>query len=261
MFVPDELIERFLATGRLPRAWPDWEGEPAARRQAAEAAVREVLGRIVRWRARKAPLSVGAAPADPGAIVVARARPMVEGLFPAAEAPSVLAYLPTCVRVVTPEAYPELIAALSPSAAWDLANLLLDAMGAPPLADDTPELEGLSHACLGYVLPAAFLPEADTDVLVHEIAHLLHSVPRGKVGLRPAQKPLLHVPTASHELFAYACEAWSRLCTEADPRAAVALRRVGPPPVDARVDRAELDRVLTEAAEGASWAAIRRLAD
>lgn len=259
MVVPDEVIERFLTTGRLPRSWPDWDGPPAVRRREAEAAARDVLARIVRWRARRAPLAIGDGPADPAPVVVARARPMVEGLFPPEEAAAVLACLPRCVRVVTPARFAELVADLSPRTGWDLANLLLDAMGAPPLADDSPALEGISHAAAGYVLPAAFTPGDTSDVLVHELAHVLHSVPRARAGLSPGGAPLLVVAPARRETFAWACEVWSRLQLAPDPARAVAGYCESSAAADPRVDRILLQHVLTRAAEGDGWASVRTL--
>lgn len=261
MDVPDEVIERFLATGRLARSWPDWEGTPAARRKAAETRVRHILGRIVRWRAQKAPIDVGTPPPNAEAVVRERARPMVEGLFSAVEAPAVLECLPACVVVLTPASYPELIRSLPPRTAWDLANLLLDAMGAPPLSDDTPELDGMSHDTSGYVLPSAFAPAEASDVLVHEIAHLLHSLPRKRAGVAPPDAPLLSVKPTQRETFAWACEAWSLLSRRPDPVNAVERWCTGEPPADVRVNREQLTTALRSAAAGAGWAAIRSLTD
>ncbi len=258
MAVPDEVIERFLGTGRLPRAWADWSGTPAERRREGEAAAREVLGRIVRWRAKSAPLSVGEAPTDVAGRVRERAEPMVRGLL-GAEAPVVLECLSGCVRVVTPASFRELAADLSPRTAWDLANLLLDAMGAPTLADDIPELEGISHAAVGYVLPAAFTPGPRTDVLVHEVAHLLHAVPRARAGLSPGREPLFRVDLRHRETFAWACELWTCFSREPDPAAAAVRSAADADPVDVRVDRALLSRCLCDAAAGAGWAAIAGL--
>ncbi len=242
----DELIEGFLATGRLGRV----KDRPAAERLA-----RSILCRIVAWRARRAPLRLGVAPQDLDARVVALCRPMVEGLL-GPEAAVVLPRLPACVRVVTPATYPALVEDVPLETAWDLANLLLDGMGAPTLSDDAPTLDGLSHATIGYVLPEAFRAG---DVLVHELAHVLHSVPRRRFDLAPADAPVLRVPPARRETFAWACEWWARCERAADPVGAAAIACAGPAPEDARVDAELLARTLRAAASGAGWSAVRGL--
>lgn len=260
MTPPDDVIETFLATGELEPGYPGWPGKPAERRRAAEAAVREVLGRIVRWRAKHAPLSIGELPADPAGITRDRAGPMVRGLL-GADAAAVLDWLPSSVRVLTPSTYPTLIATLPPRTAWDLANVLLDAIGAPPLADDTPELEGLAGAGCCHVLPDAFrAPGPLDDVLVHELAHVLHDARRGALGLTPPDAPVLHVYPHHHETFAWACELWTAISRDpATTPARLADWEAGPPPEDARVDLARLRTTLRTAAAGAGWAAIRPL--
>lgn len=260
MTPPDDVIERFLATGELEHGYPGWPGRPAERRRAAEAAVRDVLARIVRWRARHAPLSVGALPDDPARVTRERAGPMVRGLL-GAEAGPVLEWLPSTVRILTPDTYPALIATLPPRTAWDLANVLLDAIGAPPLADDTPELEGLAGAGCCHVLPDTFrAPGALDDVLVHELAHVLHDARRGAAGLSPPDAPVLHVHPHNHETFAWACELWSAISREPEGiLARLHAWEAGAPPEDARVDLPRLRSTLRAAADGADWAALRPL--
>jgi hypothetical protein len=258
----DEVLERFLATGELPVGLPGFTGPPVQRRIAAEKAVREVLVRVVSWRCSRAPIPLPDPPGDVEDVVRARVAPMLEGLLPRAEAALALRKLPGFVRVVTPGNFAALIRNVPPRTAWDLANVLLDACGAPPLADDTPELDGLCHAGICFVLPTAFAAPAGTDdVLVHELSHLLHSARRGDLGLGPANDPLLHVAPTDRETFAWACEIWSTL--ERDPATRGERLRAwieGPRPDDARIDQARLRAVLEAAAAGAGWAAVRGLA-
>jgi hypothetical protein len=257
----DEVLERFLATGEFPPGLPGFTGPPAQRRQAAERAVREVLVRIVSWRCSRSPIQLPAPPADAEAQVRDRVEPMVRGLLPAGEVALVLRKLPAFVRVVTPTSFPALIKGVPARTAWDLANLLLDAVGAPPLADDTPELDGLCHASASFVLPTAFLPQEGTDdVLVHELSHLLHSARRGDVGLGPAGEPILKIAPNDRETFAWACEIWSAL--ERDPatrRAGLDTWLAGPTPDDARIDQPRLRRILERAEGGEGWNALREL--
>lgn len=257
----DEVLERFLATGEFPPGLPGFTGPPAQRRQAAERAVREVLVRIVGWRCSRCPIQLPPEPADAEAVVRARVEPMVRGLLPPSEAALVLRKLPANVFVVTPQRYPELIRGIPPRTAWSLANLLLDAVGAPPLADDTPELDGLCEGSRSFVLPTAFLPQEGTDdILVHEFSHLLHSARRGDVGLGPAADPLLRIAPHDRETFAWACEIWSTL--ERDPansRERLDAWRAGPTPDDARIDMPRLRNILERAQAGAGWDALKEL--
>jgi hypothetical protein len=126
----------------------------------------------------------------------------------------------------------------------------------PTLSDDVPQLDGICAAGCAWVLPRAFAASPHSDVLVHEVAHLLHLLRRDEVGLG-GEGLLIGVPPRRRETFAYACEAW-----------AIALRAGGlqpeAPPLgqdDARVDRKRLERLLDEAAAGGGFGALRRWAE
>ncbi len=249
----DELIERFLATGRVPPGFRGWPGEAASRRAEATSTLQNILCRIVAWRARRAPLRLGAPPVDVAGRVRDRTRRAVEGLFDPPDAAQVLAELPARVRVVTAASYPTLVDALPLDRAWDLANLLLDHMGAPTLSDDVPRLDALCCGGTAYLIPAAFTPRPDADVVLHECVHVLLDSRRGPFGLAPADLPLLAVPVAHHETAAYAVEAWA--CAERAPGLDPATwGRLAAE--DARVDRAALSDLL-ERARRESWAGLR----
>ena len=51
-----EAVERFLWTGAYDPRFADFTGDPATRRARGTAALREVLARVVTWRARHAPI-------------------------------------------------------------------------------------------------------------------------------------------------------------------------------------------------------------
>ncbi len=247
----DELIERFLATGRVTPGFRGWPGDATARREGGTAALRSILVRIVTWRAGRAPLRLGPPPADAPTLVRQRTRPAVEGLFDAATAASVLNHLPGRVRVVTPLTFPTLIGDLPLERAWDLANLVLDHIGAPTLADDIPRLDALTAGTLAFVLPSAFAPRADADVVLHECVHVLLASRRGDFGLDAPDELLLPVPVTQHESVAYAVEAWG--CAERTGAA--------PPPSagraeDARVDGA-LYATLLDAARAGGWNGLK----
>ena len=83
--------------------------------------------------------------------------------------------------------------------------MLLDAMGAPPLSDTAPQLDGFCVQGRAWVLPRALTAEDPrVDVIVHEVAHLLHELTPAE--LLPgtgadAERPLVRVPlTAAGDL-------------------------------------------------------------
>jgi hypothetical protein len=261
MSISDE-VERFLGTGEWDPRFSAWEGSAVERRRRAYAAFREVLRRVVAYRAKRAPLPPRPAPADAPAQVRTRVDTMLRGLFAPSEAEILLLEMPARVVVVTPAVFASRIDEVSPRTAWDLANLLLDDLGAPPLTDDTPELDGLCAAGHAWVLPRAFAaPEGFTDVVVHEVAHLLHTLRGEDVGL-PTVGPLLRVPPLRRETFAYACEVWARVTADAatPPERIERLRvfRATAAPEDARVQRPTLDALLAAAGDdpGGGWGVI-----
>lgn len=255
-----EHVERFLATGEHDPAFPAWGGDAAR----GAGALGRVLRRVVRWRSQGAPLPAQPAPAHPDALVRQRVSALLEGLFPADEAAALLQALPARVEVVTVDRFCDGLTDLPLEVQWTLANLLLDDLGAPPLADDAPQLDGFCADGRAWVLPRAFAPgDGLDDVLVHEVAHLLHDLPRSAVGLTPPGAPVLDVPLRQRETWAYACEVWA-WATRDDPTPAVLAARVTPSEhgrahTDARVDARLLHRILADAVArpAAGWATLR----
>lgn len=248
---PSDTVEHFLATGQYDPLFAGWKGGAAERHQQGVAALRDILVRIVNWRMRRAPLRSQQVPVDAALQIRSRITPMISGLFEEEVASQLLESLPHQVQVVSAQNFASVIASVPLGTAWDLANLVLDDMGALPLADDTPELDGLCVNGVAWVLGRAFSPAGPfSDVIVHEVGHLLHT-------MRPA---LLAVPPMRRETFAYACEIWSCILRGfSDTQAGVAAFQASAPPVDARVDQRQLDRLLSAAAlhpEGA-WRGLR----
>jgi hypothetical protein len=163
--------------------------------------------------------------------------------------------------VVTVQDFAAQVRALPIEDAWCLANIVLEDMGAPPLSDDAPQLDGICTADAMWVPPGAFRPATPTtDVLVHEVAHLFHTVDRSLFGLS-GTGPVWIIPPDAHETFAYACELWA--CRERTPpkdrtdvSEAVECVRMA----DARVDMGSL-RDLLVAADVEGWRAIRAWAE
>jgi hypothetical protein len=255
-----DAVESFLMTGEHDPQFPDWAGNLAARRAAGSAAMRDMLVRVTRWRAHRAPLSLGRSPPDAIARVRARIAPLVEGLFDPDDAAMLLSTLPQRVVVLTPATFAAQVADLPLRMGWDLSNVLLDAVGAPPLGDDAPELDGLCDAGRAFVLPSALLSdEPFPDVVVHEVAHLLHVVPAAEVGLAQVRGPILPIPPRERETFAYACEVWAAATRGGLEGTVERLRRFTGAVNDARVNRRTLDGLLGDAAKRPTegWSVLR----
>lgn len=158
-----EAIERYLSSGEYDPLFRDFDDGEVRQRDAADV-LRSVLRRVVEHRTAHAPLRVPAVP-DAPARVRARVAPMVTGLFPD-EGGVFLDAL--CARVVplTPASFSAATRALPLRTAWDLANLLLDEVGAEPLSDDSPELDGMCAAGRAWLFPAMILaPPGFPDVV------------------------------------------------------------------------------------------------
>lgn len=247
-----EAIEAFLATGLAPTDWSPWDGDAAR----GAATMRRILVRIVAHRCEGAPLRGRMPTVDPAVVVLARARPMLDGLLAPDEAEALARLLRHRVCVVTPESFETDITQLGLEDAWTLANVLLEDLGAPPISDDTPQLDGLCAAGRAWVPPGGLRdPTPTTDVVVHEVAHLLHTLSRRDLGLSGGTGPLLPIPPALFESFAYACELWS--CRDgAGVRTAVVTEAMHAAHLmDVRVDRDRLGSAL-DGAQRAGWAGL-----
>lgn len=262
--VPSDTVERYLRTGEHALGESSVRGREAP---AHEAALRRILGRVLRYRADRAPLRRRRRIGDVHRVVTDRVAPMVHGLL-GPDAGAAMAAIPQRVVVVEAETFDERTADLSLCDAWALANVLLDDLGAPPLADDVPAIDGLVSAGRAWVPAGALGPSRPfTDVLVHEVAHLLHEVPRGDLDLAPANAPLVRVARADRETWAYSCEVWAWIeRQEARQRARTDLVRrylSDHRPADHRVDISRLTGVLEAAAqaENDGWKQLTALAD
>lgn len=247
-----EAIEAFLATGLAPTDWSAWDGDGAR----GEAALRRLLVRIVAHRCEGAPLRGRLPEADPAEVVLTRVRPMLVGLLPRDEAEALSSLLRDRVCVVTPESYATDITRLGLEDAWTLANVLLEDLGAPPISDDTPQLDGLCASGRAWVPPGGLRPPSRaSDVVVHEVAHLLHTLSRQDLGLGDDAAPLLPVPPEHYESFAYACELWA--CGDGAGVGCSVVREAmhAAHLMDVRVDRDRL-RWALEAAAAHGWAGL-----
>ncbi|MFT7518496.1 MAG: hypothetical protein ACI9MC_000628 [Kiritimatiellia bacterium] len=257
---PGEAIERFLHTGEHDPAFTAWGTSQSKR---GEAVLRHVLNRVLAYRVEHAPILILDAPVDAEQQVRDRIEPMVREFFAPSWADLIIEQLPRRVRILTPDNFATELDLVDLQTAWRMANLLLDDLSMPPLADDTPTLDGLCDGSRAWVTPRAFEPPIApfTDVIVHEAAHVLHALTGAAIGL-PSLEPLIAVKLHQQETFAYACEIWA-VVERSDPSARAGIVRdvaSGGLPDDARVRHRQLIQVLTEAASGEGWTAVRRAA-
>jgi len=252
-----EEIQTYVRTGDSDIVAAAWPGGLLERATAAKADLRGALVAEVERREAGRPL-----PADPGPdglveLVRDRVEPMVRGLFPRVEQQTVLAVLERAFVFLTPgRVRSVLLETRWNRTAWDLANLYLGSTGADLLDREDDGILGLSEETTCYVSCRYLSRQRGfDDWVVHEAAHVFHNCKRGTLGLRQTRTRewLLDVEFRKRETFAYACEAYARLC-EIEPRPAA--RRgllvklaAGPLPDGGQVDRDEYLDVLRDALE------------
>jgi len=249
-------IERYLRTGEHDphfAAWPRENFLACARH--GTASLREALISTIHRRTPRVSIPAVLDGADLITFTRVRLAPMVRGLFPPAEREIVLDVLGRSVIFLTPDSIDTIIGeARWLHTAWDLANLYLASVGAELLAEDAPQIVGLSEETSCYVSMEYFDAEGRfDDFIVHEAAHIFHNCKRSTIGLRPirGREWLLEITFAKHETFAYACEAYSRILVSGDNptarRTLLAKLEQGTMPQDERVDASEYVDILREA--------------
>lgn len=192
---------------------------------------------------------------------------MVWGLFPSAERNPVLQLVERSVVFVAADNIARLLMEQRwDQTAWALANLYLVSLDVPLLSPDAPSLVGLSEETTCYVSPKYFSePDAASDFVVHEVAHIFHNCKRRSVGLPEAWRKewLLQIAFRKRETFAYACEFYSTIVRHSDDAAgrrylAAELGR-SLALSDGRVDAQEVADIVGEAASSrAGWKVILR---
>ena len=253
---PKKDIERYLRHGRHDDSFRAWPGDDfLARAKCGNATLREALIAKVRERTRHATVPEALAGIDVVAFARAKLAPMVRGLFPRDEQETVLDVLGRSVVFVTPDTITTVLTATrSLHTAWDLANLYLESCDAELLGPDARQIVGLSEETTCYVSADYFrAPSRYADFVVHEAAHIFHNCKRRTVGLREirGREWLLEIDYRRRETFAYACEAYTRICEcGASPHARrqrLADLEPGTTLADDRVDAGEYLDILGEA--------------
>ena len=252
-----EEVERYVKTGESDLLFSAWPGDVFQRSRIATGDMRAALVDEVLKRASGTSDQRGHSPLDDlVGLTRRRVEPMVRGLFPTTEQGPVLQVLERSVVVLTAE---NVSAVLRETrwmrTAWDLANLYLTGLGAELLADDAPRLVGLSEETTCYLSLEYFREQGKfEDFLVHEAAHIFHNCKRHTMGLpeTSTREWPLAIAYGKRELFAYACEAYSRI-VELGPTRQARLVLVcdlasGHVPGNDHLDAHEYVSVLTEAA-------------
>jgi hypothetical protein len=250
-----EEIETYLRTGDHDPHHLAWSGGFMERNRQAHEDLREALIREVR---RLAGRHVQRSIPETDAVGLARRKiePMVRGLFRRVEQEAVLTVLERSVIFVS-DANLERILRSYPwhKTAWSLANLYLASVGAEPLGEEAPGIVGLSVETTCFVSPEYFAEnDPFADFVVHEAAHIFHNCKRCTVGLAETRRRefLLNIEFRRREIFAYSCEAYSRILerarTAGERRLLAAEYGAKPRIPDTNVDQDEVAEIVLEAA-------------
>jgi len=209
-------VAHYLATGECDPLGCAFPGRDVLERLAGydrhlrNALLDEVLRREHGRRQTQVPLDF-----NPTVWTRHKVRPMITGLFPAAEWEIVLGMAERSIILLTRDATHRSIREVPClESAWTIANIYLHSLGAPSLGDDGRQIVGLSQETQCYVSPEYFAEENPfADYVVHEVAHLFHNCKRRRLGLphSPRTEWLPDVSFAKRETFAYACEIYGRI--------------------------------------------------
>jgi len=253
-----EEIRRFLATGDYDMVHAIWPGRNHLERMhAGDAALRSAVVDALRQRTKGLTLPSMPLGFDAGQFVLGKVRPMVCGLFPAKERQVMLDLFDKSLVFVSRDNIEQLVSETDRlSTARQIANLFLGSLGMPALDDQPAGFVGFSEETTFYV-SMAYFKDGDpfADWVVHEAAHVFNNWKRAYVGLPETRTRefLLNIAFAKREVFAYACEAYSRILEQskgpADRRRLYAAYAKNGVPDDDRISREELVDVVASAVE------------
>jgi len=262
-------IRRFLATGDYDMLHAVWPGRNHLERMhAGDAGLRAALADAMSQRTKgltfpsmppgfAVQLRRGKPDVDAGQFVLGKVRPMVCGLFPEKERQVMLDLFEKALVFVSGDNIEQLVSeADCPSTARQIANLFLGSLGLPGLDEKPVGFVGFSEETTFYV-SMDYFKDGDpfADWVVHEAAHVFHNWKRAYVGLPETRTRefLLNIAFAKREVFAYACEAYSRILerakSPADRRRLCAEYVKSGVPDDVRISRDELVDVVASVVE------------
>ena len=263
-----EAIARYLREGTHEHDHPEWPGNLWDRAKKGHDDLLDTLVNEV--RRRSSGREHAAIPRDLDLVSWTRGKlkPMVRGLFYAAEHEAVLTLLERSVVFLTTENIGPVLREQSwLHSAWDLANLYLSSVDAELLGPEAPSLLGLSQATTCYVSADYFAERGRfNDYVIHEAAHVFHNWKRRNAGLPETRTRewLLEIEFKKRETFAYSCEAYGWIVEHARTRAerivmaqeyASGVGRFG----DEDLDANELASIVSDACESRSgWKVILR---
>ena len=253
----DEIM-RYLRTGECDPVSDAWASESIiTSAQRGNHTLRSALVAEVAKRTTGAKMPQKVVDIDVAKLAEEKVGPMVRGLFPLREQALLIDMFKRSVVFLTPDNIePVILTTRFASTAWDLANLYLLSCGAELLAKEAPEIIGLSEDRTCYLSTEYFERGSRLDdILVHEAAHVFHNCKCETIGLTKTRKRewLLEIDYRKRELFAYACEAYSRIMTIgstlATRKALLAELEADCAPPDKRVDVKEYLTTLREAVD------------
>jgi hypothetical protein len=217
---PEQETRHFVATGdhdMLYGAWPGRDFLEKARK--GENELRGALIEEIRRRTEGCDPPSLPAGFDAGQFVLGKVGPMVRGFFPARERQAMFDLFEKSLLFVTHNNIEQLLSETHwMSTAWQVANLYLGSLGLPGLDEQPVGFVGLSEEATFYV-SIAYFEDGDpfADWVVHEAAHVFHNWKRDRAGLpvTRGREFLLEIAFAKREVFAYACEAYTKIVERA----------------------------------------------
>lgn len=209
-------IQRYIKSGEYNALHLSWPGDNIMERcQIAEHTLKKNLLEVVRKQANdKSPPSLPE-DFDVSQFTISKIQPMVKGFFTPKERDSVLGLFRDSLVFITADNIDQVINNTSwLNTAWDIANLYLGSLDVPGLDGNKVGIVGLSEGQTFFVSMDYFEDEDPfADYVIHEAAHVFHNWKRKLAGLpqNPNREWLLPIDIRKRELFAYTCEAYSRI--------------------------------------------------
>lgn len=212
-------VERFLSTGnnnlyRRPGYSLKRIAEEREHSHCCKAALLDLFDTI----SKQLPSAAVNAPAVTPEMIRERVKPMVAGLVQEEWRETALRELGNRVFVLNAAGARKAIEAeLTTSClheAWNVFWLFFNDHGLRPEAVRRPVFEGITAGTFAHISQSAYgRDDGTSEVIVHEAAHLLHYLKPEHYGLpvKRGQERFLDVRFIDRELFAYTCEAYTRL--------------------------------------------------
>lgn len=212
-------VERFLKTGNDKlHSRAGYSLKRIAEEQEHSSRCKAALLDLFDTLSQQLPSTAVNAPAVTPEMIRERVKPMVTGLVPEDWRETALRELGNRVFVLNAAGARKAIEAELTTSwlheAWNVFWLFFNDHDLRPEAVRRPVFEGITAGTFAHISRSAYEREDGTsDVIVHEAAHLLHYLKPENYGLtvKRGQERFLDVRFIDRELFAYTCEAYTRL--------------------------------------------------